>query len=822
MAIFNPQVQPTPDPYFLHLSRPIGNIDTDKSKALAISTVGEGISDVVKGADEVVKKTIEDKVYDKASAVRDQFSSQLAEADTLVRQRPQLITEDGDTGGGPATGVPAQLKGLPSTLSMLDNARANGKVSPTNYKAQLDSIASDLRSQFPGYRQYIDSQFEKVVGMNPANALIESRIQDINSFQTRINENQNKVLTYLGSHAQYPVTAALAQRAQTGNLSMSQAIAALSPFLQSEHNLKNDTASIENEKLKGELASTKASQAIGDYVTGWGAAHVNGIVIAANGEHPAMPIQDYIEGVLKGSVKFPTPQEMEGLTQMISADKAAAQREMKAELYRKNPDDLRDKRDPNSGRTPASYIKTPEEINNHIKAGTALHDTLLGLINDKDTGTAGALARMSTTLVDARYSALLQSTESADPSNPKSPALGQMLTTLAVGTKAGGQNVGPLVLSKILGMGFGTVWGTVAAKTGADLTTPKDIRSGATYLGGQQPPTSTPTAPGAPPKPQAQLPPPPTMNNAVTKLIENGAPPQVVKVITDLPKIISDPKQPDSKKLALVENTFSKENIPLLNNFVRENRDPDTGKVQGGQYSTFKTYGSIAPDIVKLEKAQPGNNVLANYKNWMENSFSRILFPSELKDLSQFKATTNVDFHYSNMPNEPPKIIPVWPKPDRNYTGPGLDPAVDPTFVKYAKPQIQASVDRLNSGLATMSNVANSIPGMDVNSYIYQLFAANRVAGTVPDQILQAIHSSRPDLVQKYTDTSEEASKGDLGSFINNPGRSVPRTRNNAPAARSVAPGGMNLGEILGVKVDNIPKGMTATEFLRLLKERGQ
>lgn len=821
MAIFNPQVQPTPDPYFLHLSRPIGNIDADKSKALAISATGEGISDAVKGADEVVKKTIEDKVYDKASAIRDQFSSQLAEADTLVRQKPDLITDDGST--GPATGVPAQLKGLPSTLDMLDNARANGKVSPTNYKAQLDSIASDLRSQFPGYRQYIDSQFEKVVGMNPANALIESRIQDINSFQVRINENQNKVLTYLGSHNEYPITAALAQRAQTGNLSMSQAIAALSPFIQSDHNLRMGTARIEQDKLVGEMADRQATQVIGDYTAGTGAAHINGIMITAGLDHPTR-ISDYIEGVKKGTIPLPTPQQNEALVSMLTQDKASAQAEMRAELYRKNPNDLRDPKNPNSGRTPASYIKNIEDINKHIAAGTALHDTLIDLITNKDTGTAQALSRMSTALVDAQYAQLLQSTARADPKDPNSRPLGDMLKMIAIGTKVGGPNVGAQTLSQALGMNLGTVMGTVVSKMATDLTTSEgrrqvaDPRTGATYYG-QQPPAAAPYNPAS----QTQvLPPAPSMNDTVVAAIQRGVPAAGIKIIANLPTIVSDPKQPDEKKLAITKNTFSPENIPLLNNFVRENRDPDSGKVQGGQYSTFRTYGAIAPDIVKLDRAQPGQNVLTNYKNWMENSFSHILFPSELKDLSQFKATANVDFQYSNMPNEPPKIIPVWPKANPNYTGPGLDPAVDPTFVKYAKPIIQASVDRLNSGLATMSGVAKAIPGMDVNAYIYQLFAANRVQGSVPDQILQAIHSSRPDLVQKYSGEPDESTSGSLRSFLNNPSSSQAPRRNNASAGSARAPTGMNLGDILGVKVDNIPKGMTATEFLRLLKERGE
>jgi hypothetical protein len=76
---------------------------------------------------------------------------------------------------------------------MLDSGRANGKISETAYLGRLDALAKDLRSRYPGYREYIDTEIQKVTGVNPANAYLKSLLGDINSFVNAGKEEWNKV-----------------------------------------------------------------------------------------------------------------------------------------------------------------------------------------------------------------------------------------------------------------------------------------------------------------------------------------------------------------------------------------------------------------------------------------------------------------------------------------------------------------------------------------------------------------------------------------------------------------------------------------------------
>jgi hypothetical protein len=60
----------------------------------------------------------------------------------------------------------------------------------TLYTGALNSLAKQLRSQYPGYRDYIDEQIQSVSGMNPANAFMKNLLEDINR-----NSESNKTET---------------------------------------------------------------------------------------------------------------------------------------------------------------------------------------------------------------------------------------------------------------------------------------------------------------------------------------------------------------------------------------------------------------------------------------------------------------------------------------------------------------------------------------------------------------------------------------------------------------------------------------------------
>lgn len=190
MATFNPEQQVQPEyPYFW--ARPTQEPKPDlsgeiKGKALgqAFGTAGEAISSGAQGITAAYEKGIQNTIYAGVDPLRDQYMEQLHGADQTLRAKeaPDPLGRD----------APRDVKQLPGTLSNLDSARANGKLSQTDYDARLNSLAKEIRAKYPGFRQYVDEEFKRITGRDSANQYIRSVIQDIDSYVQAKNAKRDK------------------------------------------------------------------------------------------------------------------------------------------------------------------------------------------------------------------------------------------------------------------------------------------------------------------------------------------------------------------------------------------------------------------------------------------------------------------------------------------------------------------------------------------------------------------------------------------------------------------------------------------------------
>src|SRR5260370_37455226 len=86
-----------------------------------------------------------------------------------------------------AADVPAAIDGGLKRIGTLTQARqATSGRNDTLYVQQLNSLAKNLRAQYPGYRPYIDEQISSMTGMNPANAYVNSLLADLKASQGRV------------------------------------------------------------------------------------------------------------------------------------------------------------------------------------------------------------------------------------------------------------------------------------------------------------------------------------------------------------------------------------------------------------------------------------------------------------------------------------------------------------------------------------------------------------------------------------------------------------------------------------------------------------
>src|SRR5882757_2929804 len=193
MAEFNPQVQPL-DTRFKDWSSvtPAPNLVADTSTGGMLETIGKGIGGAFKIADDFMQQKVKNEATEGVDAIRDITTRTLE----VATQPQSVVPQPAQTGDGTkvadpslldtnaSADVPAAIDGGLKRVETLTNARmATSGRNDTLYVQQLNSLAKNLRAQYPGYRPYIDEQISSMTGMNPANAYVNSMLADLKASQ---------------------------------------------------------------------------------------------------------------------------------------------------------------------------------------------------------------------------------------------------------------------------------------------------------------------------------------------------------------------------------------------------------------------------------------------------------------------------------------------------------------------------------------------------------------------------------------------------------------------------------------------------------------
>lgn len=202
MVIFNPQVsnQEVRDPNWTNVSRPISDIPPDKGSAIAIEAAGNILGSAVKAVDYDIKESAKQDVQTGVDNLRDAYTDSLK-----AMRNVQISSADGSLlPAADAPDAPPSLQnGIDRVKSIGTAIAQNGgsKINDTLYTGALNSLAKTLRSQYPGYRDYIDEQIQSVSGVNPANAFMKNLLEDINRNQENNKTEMNATLSVLRDNA---------------------------------------------------------------------------------------------------------------------------------------------------------------------------------------------------------------------------------------------------------------------------------------------------------------------------------------------------------------------------------------------------------------------------------------------------------------------------------------------------------------------------------------------------------------------------------------------------------------------------------------------
>lgn len=729
MAVFNPNVQAGQDnsPNYFKFSEPISQPKADTSTGLALNTLGEGIEGATKLADTTVKDKIKSDVYAAVDPARDQQTAAL-EAIRTGQQNgvipAPVQTSSGSTAGLSLTDDASSSAPVPAAIDIglgkagaVQDALHNGKINDTYYTQRLNSIAKDLRTNYPGYREYIDQRISEVTGVNPANAYMQNLMQDINrqgaAKDTEFNKTETRINRAIDDHVPGAVEVGQAWRQRNPNMTQDK----VNEFLYGSQSEKSalDLAQARRAAANGNREDIK-TQSTQDFTNEVGSTISTNFhaMVTIPGVDTPQGITDFMKAVAAHPEQYSATQ-LRSLDSQIMAQKSVVANQLAARAAQTYKD--------NQGRTYSynSDIGTDvvqKSIKDQLSVYDNIHEALLG------GGPQGAgLAFWHANQVAARF-AQRENDISLSP-------LGKTVDTFKI-------------LNQDLGPAF------------AGVLAPKLINSPAM---GQLSDLFNQSATEARAQPDFDKTGKPLTYmdhvNEVNKLAATGKVNDSMKAryqqgLIKIGEDIQDPNMPDTTKKKVVDYLFSPEGQGLLGTFKTDYTNAD-GKFVPGKYKVFNalTSDGMVENIAKLSKTDP--SVGQKYKNYLENEAGSQLFYKELQTLGHYTGHDDLHFQYNNGDNGGVPFITLIDKSGKpvvtRQPTPGswntAAPSQDPEYLF----RVNESVGRINSALAGLGRVEKGLGG-DVNAYVLNFLQHAQVNlgqnfSGLPSKLADAIAASR-------------------------------------------------------------------------------
>lgn len=674
----SPNIAATSDPEYTSYrwSRPIGPFAGDKSSAESIEGAGKVLEGGVKAADTLVKNSLTNSIEDTAGNVRDKYSANLdqalalANAGTDPSKKLDLLAS---TASQDKT-VPKGLQSLPDLLAKMDTQNANGKVSETKYRGDLSSLAKQYRAAWPGYREYIDSQFSRVTDTGPANDYIRTQVASLNAAVGAMKEGRSKLDTLAVEGVKnikgFDVTyqdwksgkISDAQLTHQYNLGMSW------KFDQEKANSEWDVAE-KGSKLKG----LKAEQAFTSDLSSPTKSIINNL---ASDER-----LDKVEADLRADRVDPVH------AQQLSTHFAVIRSQIvNAAIERANNKGWAQDMDPK---------KLKELVDGNPDVMRL--DNIIKLLNSGDHDVAGLMLRDYKATIDmGKHDFLVNGGDAA-----KALVAGEVLKGL-------GENQS-IAVEKLLTQGKGL-------DDGKKWFDNFNIRAGTQPNQGD---TSLP--------PDKQI---ITMSHAVEEALNNDIkdPKAFKQLYATIGQNIADPKMPAQLKAGYMQFAYDPRNIPLLNKFEPDHIDPQTNKVIPGRVWLYQqlTGEGNAAQVEAVDKAYPGAGIKDKYLNYVEKAGQQLIS----QEVSRYQWPSLPKMFSGQFSTGPtaPESDPVKVSFDNENMKFEVKPASRGLThgATVATKQVQSAqeyADRVNTVLGSVKTTA-ALGGMDVNAYIYQLLAA--------------------------------------------------------------------------------------------------
>jgi hypothetical protein len=684
MATFSPQVQSIQPDNYLRWAKPAEKPNLLSATGIAADYLGKGIESGAEEINKGVKQYAENRGVEAGEEVQNMYGklTEVGHEAALPGDIPDpAFNKDTLTPGKPAVpqAVEDGLKSVATTQAAYNQGSAPGHVRETQYLADLYKKASQLRAQWPGYRDYIDKGIEKATGITPnANSYIKSMLADINEVLTKKNTGDNHAMNLITTEAANGNPSAREQYAliNSGKKTVQQAVLDLGQGnvtkWQAEHAEQVLKVTEAGTKMNNQVAvdtsrnyiNQTANQFIRDRLTDMG---LN---------------ETALDKLSKGEMQL-NPEQIRTLDAYITRQE---------QVFKTQIDDWANKPhvDPVTGKGTNTWrVAAGKDFDEIYKQNTEVFGMLHKAIIDPNSG---MLNQVANSIKDANNGMQLGIWK--DPGT-----VGQQFRSLKAFQEFGG---GQLVAGLIGRPGF---------------TSFPSVSQMESVVGDNLAGYRTKGIDGI--KETLQT---------LAKETHGENPTAIRNYAMALGKLVNAPEVKDEGKVNILHHLFD----PKEQGWVGLIQEGGNSIARHDMYNRF-TNPVFVQKLMQLADQYHDPQIKENYRNWVFNTFNKDLFTNDLQDLAAFQERQGIKLNWNTDAGHPPRFeaAPQAGKfPQAGIIGQGQ--------AERRADEVNKALTKLNMGIASLGNVY-----LDQTPSIILRELQNRgipfEKGSVADQLIPAM-----------------------------------------------------------------------------------
>lgn len=363
--------------------------------------IGDTISNVVDVVDESQKAEIDKELYTGIDQIR---GEQGVDATVLAANTPKIIPDESNTNasgsGSGATKPPPSVDVAMGEISRLRAAYNDGKISDTQYWSKVESLVRQVRTRFPGQRDYIDKRASSITGTTPANALRKSVLDGLEEEKRQRASSVDKQETWIRSGIEHasPASREAFWSGRRDPKFMAEIQSEIANSKANDSYISKKRAALALDDAENKVTAERAEGTLSEDLTQHVNTAMNTGFSAAGGTQLLSKIQTII-----ASGKAPTPEEINA----IKTQFALLESNVNAGLDRI----LNSPLTPGNPRTYQSIIKDPNKVKQIREMALGPLATLRNAITNNDFGLVAVNANATKAMQDHDTRKVLESND---------------------------------------------------------------------------------------------------------------------------------------------------------------------------------------------------------------------------------------------------------------------------------------------------------------------------------------------------------------------------------------------------------------------------